>query len=422
MAKQIKNPNILDNKADVKDNTPFELDQIIRVGNEYYYNDDKELIPLSKDTIITDHGKSSLSKIPRYKGFTNEPSNTNWNRSCNGYYNLYKKINWSTKKDSYNNIEKMFQHVFKGDHYNMILTYLYVAYCHPKHPLPIIGLVGKQGTGKTKCMELILKMFSPNSTIIDPEDLTSNFNNHFLNKLIVGIDEKSTAGGNEMERLKKLATGGTQIMKAKFKTPTQIDCYLKFIMCSNDIYGMVNLEQENTRFWVIEVDTLKSDDFDILTKATKEIPAFFYYLVNEYTPIERASRLWLDPIAFQTDAAKKMQANARPQLIKAIIENLTDYFLSNEDEYEVYFTADQFISAFGRNERWNSSWFAKGLKKHFNKISYAKRKGNPFYDMVTSYYNGNINSISNDIKQRRYYHFTKDEVYTLNEDFEPPTN
>ncbi|SFD38705.1 hypothetical protein SAMN04489722_108205, partial [Algibacter lectus] len=162
-------------------------------------------------------------------------------------------------------------------------------------------------------------------------------------------------------------------------------------------------------------------DFDILEKAIKEVPAFFYYLVNEYKPIERASRLWLDPKTFQTDAAKKMQANARPQLIKAIIENLTDYFLENETKNEVYFTADQFISAFGRNERWNSSWFARDVKKHFNKKSYAKRKRNPFHSIIISSYSGNTTSISNDIKQRRYYHFTKDEIYNLNEDFELPT-
>lgn len=422
MRNNTNNPIIksLEDFDKVKGNKPFELIKIFRAGNDFYYNDKKEFIPLTKDTIITDHGKNSLSKIPKYKGFINEPNNINWNKSHNGCFNLYKQINWNTKEGNYDNIQKMLQHVFKGENFNMILTYLYVAYVYPKHPLPVIGLVGGKNTGKTKCMELILNMFSPNSTVIDSEDLTSQFNNHFLNKLIVGIDEKSTVGGNEMERLKKFATGGSQIMKTKFKTPTKIDCYLKFIMASNETEDMLKLESDNTRFWIVEVQKLKSDDFDILEKATKEIPAFFYYLVNDYTPIERASRLWLDPKTFQTEVAKKMQANARPLLVNAVIENLTNYFLENETKNEVYFTADQFISAFGRNERWNSSWFAKDIKKHLNKKSYAKRGNNPFHDIIIASYSGNTASVSNDIKQRRYYHFTKQEIYDLNVDFEPP--
>jgi hypothetical protein len=316
----------------------------------------------------------------------------------------------------------MLQHVFKGENFNMILTYLYVAYCHPKHPLPVIGLVGGKNTGKSKFLELIYKMFNPNSVVIEPEDLAKDFNDFYIDKLFAIIDEKTEIGkeGKQMQKMKKLITGGTQILNAKFKTPVQINCFLKIIMASNETEDMLKLESDNTRFWIVEVQKLKSDDFDILEKAIKEIPAFFHYLVNDYTPIERASRLWLDPNTFQTEVARKMQANARPQLINAVIENLTNYFLENESKHEVYFTADQFISAFGRNERWNSSWFARDVKKHLNKRSYAKRWINPFHDIIIASYSGNTASVSNDKKQRRYYHFTKQEIYDLNVDFEPP--
>lgn len=395
---------------------------VVRISTSYYLEHKGELINTNEQCIKNDYGKDSVKIIRKYLGFKNEPSHTNHRKNINGFYNLYTKLPWTPEKGTWSNIEKMLSHVFKGDHYNMILTYFFVLYYHPKHPLPVIGLVGGKNTGKSKFLELILKMFDPNSSMIDPEDLTADFNKGILDKLLIAIDEKSETGkeGQIIQRVKKIATGGTQTLKEKFKTPVKINCFLKIIIASNEIEDMLKLEEENTRFWIIEVEKLKSDDFDILEKAIKEIPAFFYYLVNEYTPIERASRLWLDPKTFQTQVAKRMQSNARPQLIKAIIENLTDYFLENETKKDIFFTADQFISAFGRNERWNSSWFAKDVKKHLNKQSYAKRKRNPFHNIIISSYSGNTNSISNDIKQRRYYHFTKQEIYDLNEDFEPP--
>ncbi|REE16984.1 hypothetical protein DFQ09_105197 [Winogradskyella pacifica] len=429
MEDNTNNPNTLTNNLQVKgndnntNNQPLvPLNKVVRISTSYYQEHEGKLINTNEQCIKNDYGKDAPKKIRKYFGFKNEPDHTNHKTNLNGYYNLYTKLPWTPEKGNWNNIEKMLSHVFKGDHYNMILTYFFVLYCHPKHPLPVIGLVGGKNTGKSKFLELILKMFNPNSSMIDPEDLTADFNKSILDKLLIAIDEKTETGKEEqlMQRVKKMATGGTQTLKEKFKTPVKIDSYVKIIMASNGIEDMLKLENENTRFWIVEVQPLKTDDFDILEKSVKEIPAFFNYLVNEYTPIERASRLWLDPKTFQTDVAKKMQANARPQLINAVIENLTNYFLENETKNEVYFTADQFISAFGRNERYNSSWFAKDVKKHLNKKSYAKRGNNPFHDIIIASYSGNTASVNNDIKQRRYYHFTKKEIYSLNVDFEPP--
>lgn len=394
----------------------------LRIGTNFYLETKYELINTNESCIKNDYGRGSIKRIRKYFGFKNEPNHLNYKRDLNGYYNLYRKLSWKPKKGKWKNIEKMLRHIFKGDHYDMILTYFYVLYSRPKHALPAIGLVGNQSTGKSKFLELIMVMFSPNSVSIDPEDLTANFNESYIDKLIITIDEKAEGGSRRkiMQRLKKLVTGGSQIRKAKFKANIKISFFGKIIMASNDIEDMLALEGENTRFWIIEVQKLESDDFDILEKAKKEIPAFFHYLIKKYTPIEKASRLWFNPKTLQTDTAKKMQENARPELIKAIIENLSNFFLENECETEIYFTAEQFIETYGRKEKWNSHWFSREVKKFFNRKSYAKRKGNPFHNIIIHSYTGNNVGVSNDIKLRRYYHFTKKEINRLNGDFKQP--
>ena len=71
----------------------------------------------------------------------------------------------------------MLKHIFRGEHYEMILTYFWVLYMKPKHPLPFIGLVSaEKGTGKTKFLQFLKAIFQANAKFIDAEDISANFN------------------------------------------------------------------------------------------------------------------------------------------------------------------------------------------------------------------------------------------------------
>lgn len=416
-SKTVSKPQSRQFTKNFSDNPLVPIDDVLRIGTGHYYRKNNELIKTNEACVKVDYGKDSVYNIQKYFGFKNEPSHLNYSQEFGGFYNLYKKLSWKPKKGNWCSIDKMLKHIFKGEHYDMILTYFYVMYCKPKHSLPAIGLVGNQSTGKSKFLELVLAMFDPNSKSIDPEDLTANYNESYVDKLAIVIDEKISGKDKRtiMRKLKKLITGGTQNRKGKYVADVDIDFFGKIFMASNDTEDMLALESENTRFWIIEVQQLKSDDFDILEKAIKEIPAFFQHLIKKHNPLKRVSRVWFNTDSFNTDAAKKMQENARPELIKAIIENLINYFLENESETEIYFTAEQFIEAYGQKEKWNSSWFSREIKKFFNRKSYAKRKGNPFFSsIVRTHGNNNIGS-TNEIKQRRYYHFTKKEIFGLSD-------
>lgn len=214
MTSNNQNPNILTDNLRVKDNDNntsnqqlVPLNNVVRVNTSYYLEHKGELINTNDQCIKNDYGKDAPKNIRKYLGFKNEPSHTNHQTNINGYYNRYKKLPWELKKGTWNNIEKMLKHIFKGEDYNMILTYLYVAYCHPKHPLPIIGLVGGKNTGKSKFLQLILKMFNPNSAIIDPEDFTKEYNDIYIDKLFALIDEKTEIKleAKQMQKIKSLS-------------------------------------------------------------------------------------------------------------------------------------------------------------------------------------------------------------------------
>lgn len=392
-----------------------DFDKIIRVGTNFFFIDNNDkLVRTNSQCIDADFGRYSSQKVKKYFGFMNVPEHINYREDIKGYRNLYKALNHKPAEGDWSTIEKILKHLFRGNHYEMILTYLYVMYVMPKHPLPFIGLVSKgKNTGKTTFLTLIKNIFGDNAKVIDPEDVSANFNSGYIDKLVILIDE-SIEGKNrkkDLQKFKKLITGGVQTRKAKFQDDVDVNFYGKFIMASNDVETVLSIEEENTRFWIIEVVELEDEIFNINEKAEQEIPAFLYYLANEYKDkaIKKSSRLWLDIDDIQTDRVRILQENSRSGLAKEMIEQLTDYFVENEEKTAVNFTATHFIHAFGRNNE-SIKYCSQVLRDEFGKISKQLRSDNPFYELTPI----NKRFSNNEDKQRRFYTFTRDEVRILN--------
>ena len=384
------------------------LEKCIRVGTNYFFNYNNKLVLTNKSCVETDYGRVSLKMIKKYLTFINEPSHISYRVSIDGYYNLYRPLSHKIKKGTWVNIEKIIQHIFPNKSYDMAMTYLWVMYIQPKHPLPVLGLVGVKNTGKSKFLEFLKIMFEENAKFIDSDDLTGNFNSSYIDKLAILIDEQ-VLGKNKhlfLQRIKKLTTGGTQTKKAKFQNDVDISFYGKFIIASNDTTDMLAIEEENYRFWVIDVPELNEVDFDILKKVRKEIPAFLYYLKNNYKPLKRESRLWLNIDRIQTKRSKVFQSNSQSEIKKEIIEVLSNWFYENEDKEKIYFTSMQYFRAF-KNSKTTVSSITKTLTKEFSKKSVAKRKNNPFYEDMQD------KTKKNEIKQNRFYHFSRQEVENL---------
>jgi len=294
----------------------------------------------------------------------------------------------------------MLNHIFRNEHYEMILTYLWVLYMQPKHPLPFIGLVSTgKGTGKTKFLQFLKAIFQANAKFIDAEDISANFNSSYIDKLCILIDEKIDGKHRkaDLQKYKKLVTGGTQTRKEKYQTDVDVEFYGKFIMCSNDSQTMIALEEENTRFWIIEVNRLTNVDLDILNKVSVEIPAFLHHLQHEYVPSNREGRLWLSTESIQTERGKVLQENSKSSLAKEIIERLKDYFTQNETYKEIAFSATHFSDAFSMKNV-SVEYIGRVLNSEFDKEQKTKEIRNPFLDYDCK------------ISRSRSYTFSKEEI------------
>jgi len=288
----------------------------------------------------------------------------------------------------------------------MIMTYMWVLYINPKHPLPFIGLVSvANGTGKTKFLQFIKAIYKANAIFIDADDISDTWNDHYIDKLCILIDEKIDGKNRkaDLQKYKKLITGGTQSRKARFQSAVDVEFYGKFSLCSNDDQTMMALEEENTRFWIIDVPKLEETDVDILEKAILEIPAFLYHLEHEYKPLERQGRLWFNSDDIQTERSKVIRENSRSDLAKEVIERLKDYFTEHISLNEITFSANHLIDSFSLKNI-SVNYLGRVLKSEFGKKDKDKEIYNPFLDYVIT------------PKRCRCYTFTRYEIMGVEKD------
>ncbi len=81
----------------------------LRVGTTYYKTIEKPLISGDKisiltrwnrETIISDHGKIYVSKVPKYDGFCCIPSHLQYQQIIQGFYNVYNEIPYQPIKET----------------------------------------------------------------------------------------------------------------------------------------------------------------------------------------------------------------------------------------------------------------------------------------------------------------------------------
>ncbi|MCF8372830.1 MAG: DUF3854 domain-containing protein, partial [Bacteroidales bacterium] len=149
--------------------------------------------------------KNFIDQIAKYDEFCNIPDNTeNYKRqyvlpNYTTNYNLYEPINHPIKEGRIDNTTMFLKHLFTptsrdspeyGDPFLIALDYLTILYQHPHHLLPIICLVSKeQGTGKTTFLKWLKAIYKSNATILGNSEFNLDFNTHYINKLLIMIDE-----------------------------------------------------------------------------------------------------------------------------------------------------------------------------------------------------------------------------------------
>lgn len=319
----------------------------IRVGTTYYKVIEKPLISGDKtsvlvrwnrETIVSDHGKSYVSNVPKFDGFCCIPEHLNYQQIVQGFYNVYNEIPFapsSEKENLKNNIPfslNFVAHIF-GEQLEMGLDYLKILLQFPTQILPILCLVSKErATGKSTFIKWLREIFGLNMTYIKGDSFGSQFNSDWAAMLVVAIDEVFFDKKEITERLKYLSTTNKDKLEAKGKDREEIDFFAKFILCSNNEENFIQIDENEIRFWILKINPIKTENTEFLNNLISEIPYFLRFLIERPFSTEKKTRMWFSADEIRTKALQKLVFKNNNKLESKIIELLYEFFESNNDE------------------------------------------------------------------------------------------
>ena len=322
-------------------------DRYMVVGTEYYKKDAEsdKLIKWSKTMFEKMYGGNAIP--PRlYDAFHYEPDFISetfpYDLGARGQLrNRFVRPSYTITQGKWETIESGLRHGF-GDKYDLILTYCAIMLKYPKQCLPLIWLVGGEDTGKSatiKIFELLVGVM--NSRRVGGKIIESDYTGYLMDIQLLIIEE---SGGWKnpvavMNMLKDLVTmTGDITVNPKYGQQQDYPFYAKIIMSTNN-YEDIELDGAATRFMVCEMNEKpKKVIVDYYKKIENEIGHFVYYLLNNVEfEYPRESRLYFDPIEYDTDAKEFIKDLSKSDMQGAIESILADWFQHNKNENECYF-------------------------------------------------------------------------------------
>ncbi len=356
----------------------------LRVGTTYYKIIEKPqisgdkisiLVRWNRETIISDHGKTYVSAIPKYDGFCCIPSHLEYQKIIETFYNIYNEIpyqpaegNLSTDalKEKIPFSLQFMQHIF-GEQLELGLDYIKILLEKPTQMLPILCLVSKErSTGKSTFIKWLKAIFGLNMTYIKGDSFSSQFNSDWTSMLIVAIDEVFFDKKEITERLKYLSTTDKDKKEAKGKDREEVEFFGKFILCSNNEDNFIQIDENEIRFWIIKVKSIKAENTDFLKNLIREIPYFLRFLMQRPFFSQKQTRMWFTNSEIRTKALQKLVWKNNHKLESRIIELLYEFFESTEDQ-EIQFVPQDLFNMLGKMFR-NHYWTVNDIRKLLKEI------------------------------------------------------
>ncbi len=309
----------------------------LRIGVDYFKKikkrdrfgiDGTELKKWKKEEIKEDFGKDHINKIAKFDNFTLVPNNFEHQEVIDNCFNLYHPFRHKEEAGRCEWSLTLMEHIF-GEQLNLGLRYLQCLYLHPDRMLPILVLVStERQTGKTTFLNWLNMIFGDNCVMINPSDLTSDFNSSYATANIIEIEETLIEKSVTVEKLKAISTGKFIGVNEKFIAGYKVPFYGKIIMASNQEDKFARIDQEEIRFFVRKVLMPKKGNHSIEGDLGREIPAFLAYL-SSLPPVDFSiGRVPFTTEELKNDSLKAVQEASRSGLYKDLTEKFKDYLLN----------------------------------------------------------------------------------------------
>ena len=332
-----------------------------------------EMIKWKKDTLKDDFGADFIELIPKYSKFGIFPDNKNYEESKFGKYNQYtpfahvsangkvseKDIPWSMN---------LIKHLW-GEQWELGLIYMKVMYENPTQILPILALVSNEReTGKSTFGDWLGILYGDNSCVINPIDISSSFNSSYSTKNIIIIEETKIEKGSDLEKIKTIATQKTITVNTKFMPEYSLPFYGKVLMFSNHEDKFVKIDEEENRYWVLKVPTLKDKaNHGILVDLANEVPAFLKFLEDLPDVDFTKSRMVFTQEQINTNILARTKKNSRTGAHKDIEIRLGQEMRDNPTKEFIYFRhEDLHKKYFERGSNYAVSYIQEVLKNEMH--------------------------------------------------------
>lgn len=257
------------------------------------------------------------------------------------------------------------------------------------------------------------ELYKENVTVIGNAELNDNFNDDYVTKLIIGIDEAIFEKQIVIERLKSWVTSSRVKMNTKFMARQEISFFAKFIITSNNEDTFIKIDDDEARFWVNKVPVIAPDKRDplLLDKLKAEIPAIIHYLRNEHVmKYELKDRLYFAKEVTDTEALRKLKTQSVTWGTRDIRTFVTNAFKEFQ-QVDLYYTANDIVMAQPQTKR-DLTYFTKCLIQEIG-LKSKKWRAHKFEVVVEGEDNYFVTSKTSTLQY--YYHFKVEDFLTIDE-------
>ena len=393
----------------------------IRVGVDYFRSNETvdnrnvlrtELIPWSKATISDDYSKEIFETMPKYIGFGLFPDNKNFEKTKYGKYNQYSEFSHLAYDGDVNQDDipwsiNLIKHLW-GEQWELGLIYMKVLYLHPKQILPILSLVSSEReTGKSTYGDWLGILYGGNVCVIGPSDISSSHNSTYADKNILIIEETKIDKAADLEKIKTISTMKRISVNPKHVKEYMLDFYGKVVMFSNHEDRFVRIDEEENRYWVLKIPTLKGKaNHNILSDLTKEIPKFLKYLEQMDEVDFTKSRMVFTQEEINTNILIKTKENSRTGAHKDILIRLEQEMKEHVNKEYIYFRHEDLHRKYFERTNYSVSYIRDVLRNEL-KMKMDTKTFNPLIDetdrhiqtrcfrVLNKYYESQEKSITN---------------------------
>jgi hypothetical protein len=333
-------------KSKLKLVSPGWTEEIKWIGNNFYQEvfvpisngkTRRELQVIKKHILMDVYGKNFQKHLKFYKGFCNIPSHFNYQAVHGDFFNSYRPLPHVPIEGDCSNTLEFIKHIF-GDHvvshnrqsyknYELGLDYLQIMLTEPYHPLPVLILYSPENnTGKSTFGNWQSAILGENAINVTNNDLKSDFNAHWVKKLLIYCEETLLERKFDSEMIKAKSTSNKATANAKGVNQYQSEFFGKFQLYSNN-KRMINLNKHDERYWIRQVPLPDKINPRLGTILEQEIPAFLHFIKNRTLKTPRISRMHFAAKLILTSTFHEVVRINEPTDVKNLREKIKMMFL-----------------------------------------------------------------------------------------------